>query len=103
MASRRGPLVYIVLAATGQDVRRCRQCDCCILDDDLVARMDLLPSEVMQAVRQDDERALTNRTIWVCADADPDGMICPEGLDLHAIMAVLREEARRRGLAPGGP
>lgn len=52
----------IILAQTGQDPRACVNCDLC--EDLLSDEMDLSHGQIMRAAARDDERALTNRTIW---------------------------------------
>jgi heterodisulfide reductase subunit C len=94
----RAPLRYIILSATGQDVNKCTACRCCFIDEALEARFDMPVWEVMAAARKNELSALTNRTIWVLAETDPDSMPCANGVNVLAIAKVLRDEARRRGL-----
>ena len=52
----------------------------------------------MQWILADDERALTNDTVWsdeVLRQADH---VCANQLDIPAILLTLRNEAIRRGL-----
>ncbi len=100
MAAHRGPLRFIVLAATGQDVSRCRACEGCSIEAALKERFDLPVWEVLTATCQDDEAALTNRTIRVLAGACPEAVHCLQGLDVVAIARALCREAELRGLAP---
>lgn len=96
MASR-APLPHIILCATGEDVRRCTACWGC--DALHQADMDLTVGELMQAVARDDERALYSRTLWAASLAVV-GVRCQQGLDVPAVIAALRAEARRRGHTP---
>jgi hypothetical protein len=96
----RGPLRFIILAATGQDVAKCRACQDCYIDKSLLARFDIPLWEVFLAARQNDEAALTNRTIWAIAGVCPEAIHCPKELDAIAVARALRQEAQRRGLAP---
>lgn len=96
----RGPLRHIILAQTGQDIVNCKACHCCCLDEALEVRLDLHPWQVMAAAQKNQNRALTNRTIWLLAAASPQAVRCANGLDVVAIARVLCAEARRRGLAP---
>ena len=96
----RGPLRFIILAATGEDIRHCTACECCCVDDTLQARFDLPVWEVFKAACNNDEAALTNQTIWVLAGARPADARCKNGLNLVAVAQVLCREARLRGLAP---
>jgi hypothetical protein len=94
----RAPLRFIILSATGHDVNKCTACQCCFVDEALEAKLDTPVWEVVAAARQNDISALTNRTIWVLAEAGPESVVCASGLNVLAIIRALRDEARRRGL-----
>jgi heterodisulfide reductase subunit C len=96
----RGPLRFIVLAVTGQDVNRCLACECCSVDEQVQARFDLSVSQVLAAARENDPRALTNQTIWALAEASPAEVCCANRLDIVTVARALCHEAERRGLAP---
>jgi hypothetical protein len=100
-AARRGPLRFIILAATGQDVNRCAACEGCFAEEWLETRFDLAIWELLAASRDDDDIALTNQTIWALMEAEPEDVRCIRGLDIVAVAHALCEEARLRGL-PGG-
>lgn len=99
LAARRGPLRFIVLAATGQDVNRCAACEGCLAEESLEVRFDLAIWKVLAAARDDDDTALTNRTIWALMEAEPEDVHCIQGLDIVTIAQALCEEARLRGLS----
>jgi hypothetical protein len=99
----RGPLRFVLLADTGQDVSDCGACECCYVDDGLQAKFDLELWEVLAAARQDDEGALANQTIWALAEAQADEVRCANGVDFVAIARSLCREARLRGLARPEP
>ena len=88
----------VVLAATGQDVRRCSHCGVCA---ELASPgQDISLEMLVQMVVLNDEEVLTCRALWsgeVLATA-PD--VCPNNLNMKAVFMTLRREARRRGLAP---
>ena len=98
----RGPLRFVLLADTGQDVNLCSACECCYVDDGVQAKFDLELWEVLAAARQDDEGALTNQTIWALAEAQSGEVRCTNGVDFVAIARSLCREARLRGLARPG-
>ena len=100
MAQRlsRGPLWAILLTATGEDVRLCRQCFAC--ETYLAPEMDLSFGEIFQAAVHDLTNALANRTLWTCDTLLQNGLHCQNGLDLGTIVQALRQEARLRGIHP---
>ena len=97
-ASRPGPLRVIVLAATGQDVRKCQHCDAC--STRLAPDQDVTLETLLQMVVMNDEEALTCRTLWSDAMLASAPKVCVNGVDVEAVMLALRREAYRRGLHP---
>ena len=97
MAVNRGPLRFIVLNLSGQDIGGCNQCECC--DCEFASSWDLRPCEVIQRIRDNDERVLVCRTIWTCEDCQECYMNCPNNIDFGAVAHALRQEARKRGIA----
>jgi len=95
-AKDRGPLPYVILTATGEDVRACTACRNC--EDWMTPEMDLNFGEILRAAGRDDPLALSNRSLWNCDDAFTYTMFCQEGLDIPAIIRTLRQEARLRGM-----
>jgi hypothetical protein len=92
--SHRPSLRRIVKDATGQDVYRCQAC----YDCDLAARdeIDIPLASLIQLVLQNDEEALQCRTLWSDSVMEASRGACNRGLDLHAVIVVLREESKRR-------
>jgi hypothetical protein len=97
----RGPLRFIVLAATGEDIGKCTGCECCYIDEALQARFDLALWGILAAVCEDDETVLNNQTIWALAEACPEDVRCSNRLDVVTVARALCREARLRGLADG--
>jgi hypothetical protein len=62
--------------------------------------MDLTFGEIMRAVERDDPCALTNRTLWVCDEVLESFAVCQGGIDIQAVIHVLRSEAILRGHPP---
>jgi hypothetical protein len=91
----RGPLPFIILAETGQDVRTCSNCRNC--ESWMAPGMDLTFGEILRAAARDDPLALQNRSLWNCDDAFTDGISCQEGFDITAVIRTLRREAKLRG------
>ena len=83
-----------VKALCGQDVHLCQAC----LDCDLASReeMDIPLSSIPQLVLEDDQEVLGCRTIWSDRVLEAARGACGRGLDLHAIMLALRQEALRK-------
>jgi heterodisulfide reductase subunit C len=94
----RGPLRFIVLNQSGQDINDCSQCECC--ECQFSSRWDLRPCEVIQLIRNNDERVLSSRTIWNCQDCSTCQANCPNEIDFGAIANALRQEAHKRGIHP---
>jgi heterodisulfide reductase subunit C len=94
--TRTASLHSIVLAQTGQDVSRCCSCGLC---EEITDRYgDVSLSMLMQWILANDERALTNATVWsdeVLRQADH---ACASQLDIPAVIEALRSEAQRRGI-----
>jgi hypothetical protein len=89
----------IVLAQTGQDVNRCCSCALCeaLMDDE----GDVSLAMLMQWILANDERALTNATVWSDAVLTKVDHVCANQLDVPAVLLALRHEANRRGLHKG--
>jgi len=96
MASR-GPLPFVILAATGEDIRRCSGCASC---ESIVAPgMDLTLGELLRAAAHDDVRALTSQTLWASEPILSPPPRCLEEIDVPRVIRALREEAARQGLS----
>jgi hypothetical protein len=94
----RRSLRAIVLEATGQDVRQCRHCAAC--DGALGSDQDMGMETLLRLVQLDEEEVLASRTLWSDRVLEVSRSACIRGLDLPSVLLVLREEARKRGLAP---
>jgi heterodisulfide reductase subunit C len=92
------PLHAIILAATSQDVRLCSNCGNC--DGVMAPGMDLTFGEVLKAAARNQSTALTNETLWTCDDVLGPQLLCPNGIDIPAVIITLCREAASRGLAP---
>lgn len=91
----------LVFAATGYDVRRCGRCSYCVKhahtdEEDLSLEM------LLQLVLQNDDEVLTSKTLWSDGVLTRARSMCISTMDMPAIMLALREEARKRGVAPDG-
>lgn len=90
----RPSLRRIVKEATGQDVSKCQACfDCDLSIED---ELDIPLGSLIQLILQNDDEALQSRTLWSDTVIEASRHACKRGLDLFAIMTVLRNEAKRR-------
>lgn len=90
-------LRVMVLARTGQDVRRCAHCAHCATEPE--PDQDLSFESVLQLVVMNDEEVLTSRTVWSDRALERARTMCASNLDMAAVLLALRAEARRRGPA----
>ena len=84
----------IVKKASGQDVYLCHACNDCDLPS--CEAMDIPLSSLVQLILLDDDEALECRTLWSNSVLEAARGACKHGLDLRAVMTVLREEANHR-------
>lgn len=96
-------LAEIVERETDSNVYLCYQCVRCSSGCPVVEHMDLMPNQVMRAIQFNDERVLKAKTPWICAACQTCTTHCPQGLDIAAVMDVLRIETRRRKIKPAVP
>jgi hypothetical protein len=94
----RGPLPFVILSATGQDLRRCSGCACC--EPDLAPATDLTLPELMQAAARNDLQALTSKILWTDEPILSSPPHCQEEIDIPRVIRALRDEAILRGLEP---
>ncbi len=83
-----------VLAASGQDVRRCKNCWLC--DDVTIGDQDITLGMLVQLTLLNDAEVLTSRTLWSDEMLQAAQRACTNGLNLSAVMLALRAEAQRR-------
>jgi heterodisulfide reductase subunit C len=86
----------VVLAETGQDLRRCQGC----LDCDAIPAedTDISLGSLIQLALLNDEEILTSRTLWSDSILESAHSACAKNLDLAQIILVFRREALKRGL-----
>lgn len=87
----------IVKDATKQDISRCLAClDCqvsCPADE-----LDIPVGSMIQMAIFNDEDVLTTKTLWSDCVLTKSRLACSRGINISAVMEVLREEARQRGM-----
>jgi len=84
----------VIRKATGQEVYLCHACNDC--DIDIRDEMDIPLSSLVQLILLNDEEALQCRTLWSDSVLEASRGACKRGLDLYAVMTLLREESNRR-------
>jgi len=84
----------LILEHTGQDLRKCQACTNCNID--LPDEKEIQFATLIQMVLLNDEEALQTRIPWSDAVLEASRGACNQGLDLHAVMLVLRNELDRR-------
>jgi hypothetical protein len=81
--SSRGPLPFIILASTGQDVRDCINCELCY--------------HTLEAAARNDLSILENPILWNCDTLLESNLTCMGGIDIAKVIHTLRDEAEIRG------
>lgn len=86
----------VVLAKTGEDIRRCRGCALCNgeFGDDL----DIPLFSLIQLAVMNDEEVLTCRTLWSDQVLQASKEACTREINLNNVLLALRDEAIQRGL-----
>ena len=99
MITRTASLRTIVLAQTGEDVSQC--CSCALCEEITDEAGDVSLSMLIQWILANDDRALTNATLWSNEVLHKADHACANQLDIPAVLLALRSEASRRGLRSG--
>lgn len=82
----------VVIGAVGEEIFDCYQCYKCSAGCPISFEMDLLPHQVIRLVLfNQKEKALSSRTIWICASCETCTTRCPNGIDIAKVMDVLRQ------------
>lgn len=95
--SDRGPLPYIILAQTGEDVRNCVSCELC---EGSFPGKNLSINELMQAAARDDTTILKKDALWTCEEQIESTTTCLGGIDIPKVLKALQQEAILRGFQP---
>lgn len=90
-----------VARASGQLLQSCYQCGNCTAGCVYTPDYDYPVHQVMRLVQLGlKERALSCRSLWLCATCQACTTRCPNDIDVARVMDVLRHMARRAGFAP---
>jgi len=93
MTNPRPSLRRIIKNATEQDIARCLGCSDCDVN---IPEQDIPLGSLIQLALMDDDEALQSRTLWSDPVMEASRGACKRGIDLHAVITVLREESKRR-------
>jgi heterodisulfide reductase subunit C len=93
----RGPIPFIILSKTGEDVRDCMNCESC---PKTFQHTDIAINEVMQAAARDDRDVFKNPILWNCESILESNLTCMVGINIPQVIYALREEAEIRGIIP---
>ncbi|MHB1405326.1 MAG: 4Fe-4S dicluster domain-containing protein [Desulfitobacteriaceae bacterium] len=88
--------------AIHKSLTSCLQCSKCGGGCAHTEEFDLTPRQVVESLLDcQDDKVLDSRTIWLCGkNCTGCQAVCPVGLPLNEINAVLRDEALARGIEP---
>ncbi len=82
-------------------VQECYQCQKCSAGCPLALEMDMKPHQIIHLLALGQkERALTSRTIWICASCYTCSTRCPNDIDIAGVMDWLRQKALKEGIKP---
>ena len=102
MTSHENSFLSEIVAASGENLQACYQCQKCAAGCPVAEAMDLLPNQVLRHIQYGNrERVLGSKTIWICASCYTCSVRCPNNIDVAHIMDTLRHTAIRSGVKPG--
>ena len=94
----------VVIESVGEEIFDCYQCYKCSAGCPISFDMDLLPHQIIRAVVFNrKEKALSSKTIWLCASCETCTTRCPNEIDIAKVMDVLRQIHRESGLVAREP
>lgn len=86
------------------DSRMCFQCRACYNTCPFVQAMDYSPPAILRLVLLGQEKTVLNSTtIWTCVGCNTCSTICPQRVDMAAVMDALRQIALEQGVMPAQP
>ena len=82
----------VVIESVGEELFDCFQCYKCSAGCPISFEMDLLPHQIIRSVvLNQKEKALSSKTIWICASCETCTTRCPNEIDIAKVMDVLRQ------------
>lgn len=94
----------VVIESVGEEIFDCYQCYKCSAGCPISFDMDLLPHQIIRSVMFNrKEKALSSKTIWLCASCETCTTRCPNEIDIAKVMDVLRQIQRESGMPAQEP
>ena len=94
----------VVIGSVGEEIFDCYQCYKCSAGCPISFDMDLLPHQIIRSVVfNQKEKALSSKTIWLCASCETCTTRCPNEIDIAKVMDVLRQIQRESGMPAQEP
>ena len=94
----------VVIESAGEEIFDCYQCYKCSAGCPIAVDMDLLPHQIIRSVILNrKEKALSSKTIWLCASCETCTTRCPNEIDIAKVMDVLRQIQRESGMPAQEP
>lgn len=94
----------VVIESAGEEIFDCYQCYKCSAGCPISIDMDLLPHQIIRSVILNrKEKALSSKTIWLCASCETCTTRCPNEIDIAKVMDVLRQIQRESGMPAQEP
>ena len=94
----------VVIESVGEEIFDCYQCYKCSAGCPISIDMDLLPHQIIRSVILNrKEKALSSKTIWLCASCETCTTRCPNEIDIAKVMDVLRQIQRESGMPAQEP
>ena len=94
----------VVIESVGEEIFDCYQCYKCSAGCPISFEMDLLPHQIIRSVILNrKEKALSSKTIWLCASCETCTTRCPNEIDIAKVMDVLRQIQRESGMPAQEP
>lgn len=94
----------VVIESAGEEIFDCYQCYKCSAGCPISFDMDLLPHQIIRSVMLNrKEKALSSKTIWLCASCETCTTRCPNEIDIAKVMDVLRQIQRESGMPAQEP
>ena len=94
----------VVIESVGEEIFDCYQCYKCSAGCPISFDMDLLPHQIIRSVVfNQKEKALSSKTIWLCASCETCTTRCPNEIDIARVMDILRQIQRESGMPAQEP